>query len=136
LKVEDYACAAVCGFVRRSGGHGQINHRLGQVLVQGCVPVGGVLFEEGFEVNLLQLVDVGEASARGGSVVGVDKGAADMVVLVACQAADGGHYGAKSRADNPSWRAGLPFHRCSAGIHLRNDARLRAIVRVFDSSIP
>lgn len=61
----------------------QVDGRLGQILVERDVPVGGVLFGEGFEVEGLQLVDGGEALARGTFVAGVAEGAQDVGVLAA-----------------------------------------------------
>ena len=86
LKIEEVAGAGARGSVRGGGGNGQINHRLERVLVERDVPVGILFLGEGFEADLLQVVEGGEALARGVFVTGVAEGAEDMGVLVACQA--------------------------------------------------
>src|ERR1035441_3700695 len=67
----------------------EINHRLGQFLVERDVPVWVVLFGECFEAEGLQLVEGGEALARGLFVAGMAESAEDVGVLVAGQAGGG-----------------------------------------------
>ena len=71
------------------------------------VPIRVVLFGEGFESNLLQLVEGGEALAQGVFVAGVAEGAEDMGVLVARQAVGVGHHGVNGGADGPVGVGGL-----------------------------
>ena len=80
----------------------EVNHRLGQVLVERDVPVGVVLFREGFEPEGLQLVEGGEALAWGVFVAGVAEGAEVVGVLVTGQPVVVGHRGVKRGTDGPA----------------------------------
>jgi hypothetical protein len=103
LEIEQFA-GAVWGAVLFEGGGGdrEVNDRLGQDFVERDVPIRIVLFGERFEADGLQLVEGGEALARGVFVAGVAESAQDVSVLGTRQAVGIGHLGVNRGTNGPA----------------------------------
>src|SRR5262245_61667459 len=81
---------------------GKVDHGFGEGIVEWDVPVGVVLFGEGFEAERFQVVEGGQAQGRGLGEGLVVEGGEDVFILRAVEAVGGGYGGVDGGAKGPA----------------------------------